>query len=287
MSISPDKFLLPEEDGLPTRASNLYALYKLKALSLYIEITNAAMRNKPWADRYYIDLQAGPGKNTIGNSILLGSPLIALTTEYPFTQYRFNELKPEIKSALETRVRASNIHERVKIFQDDANEIVRSICDEIKLRDKTKDRNLYSTLNLAFLDPEGLELHWSTVEHLASVNKMDLIINFSTSGLRREIGAQHYDIVDRFFGSTKWRKAIEITDATKKRRYLIDTYLSQLKQFGYNVEVDPDLGSHDIAFKNSRNAQVYSLIFASKNPLGDKFWREAAKRTKPPKLPGF
>ncbi len=66
--MQPDKYLLPEDDGLPTRASQDYARYKWKALEFYLRVTNTAMREK-WSERYYIDLEAGPGKNHIGNEI--------------------------------------------------------------------------------------------------------------------------------------------------------------------------------------------------------------------------
>jgi len=57
------KYLLPEPDGLPVRPARAYVYYKLNAISTYLSITNAAMRNERWYARYYIDLQAGPGKN--------------------------------------------------------------------------------------------------------------------------------------------------------------------------------------------------------------------------------
>lgn len=290
MTILPEKFLLPEEDGLVMRDSQTYAIDKLKAVATYIKITTTAMRNKLWRGRYYIDLQAGPGKNKIGNEVLLGSPLIALTDEHGFTHYRFNDGNLANVDALRQRVKASPLHERAKIFQDDVNTVVSGICEEIEALDHDKNYiGKWSTLNLAFLDPEGLELHWNTVERLASINKMDLIINFSTSGLLRTIGKGEFEAGNRFFGTTEWQKVYKPTDnATTKRRLLIDFYRSRLQRFGYNVEIDPDLsGSPDIAFKNSRNSQVYSLIFASKNKLGDDFWKQAVKKAKPPKLPGF
>ena len=103
MPILPENFLLPYDDGLAMRRSNNYARYKLKALEIYIEITNTAMKDKPWRDRYYIDLQAGPGKNIIGGSIVLGSPLVALTTKYPFTQYCLNEYAADLRGHLESQ----------------------------------------------------------------------------------------------------------------------------------------------------------------------------------------
>lgn len=285
---SSDKFLLPEPDGLPTRSGNDYARYKLLALATYIRIANTAIRKHPWRDRYFIDLFSGPGKNQIGNSIVLGSPLIALTTEHPFTQYRLNEYDPDLKIALEKRIEASSLNKSVQIYQSDANEVVETICDEISARDRVHDGK-WSTLNIAFLDPEGIEeLHWLTVERLARIAKMDLIINFSTLGLLRSIGANQFTAVNRFFGTEDWQTVYDRNaNAAYRRRALIDFYLKRLGEFGYHYDVDPDLGGNDIVMKNTKNSQQYSVIFASKNKLGEKFWKETAKRTRPPRLPGF
>lgn len=275
-------YLQPEDDGLPVRSSNKYALYKLHALQVLIEMTNTAMRNLNWRDRYYIDLQAGPGKNRIDSSIELGSPLIALSAKYPFTQYRFNELDPALNAALSRRVSASPLSSTVKVYQADANEIVHSICDEIEANDK-RPLSRWSTLNLAFLDPEGLGLHWDTVKRLAQVKRMDLLINFSTGGLNRNarkmLSVESDTAIDRFFGTREWRNLyIPSASATENRRRWIDFYLSRLKEFGYHIEENPErLGGHDIPFRNSRNVQVYSLVYASKHPLGTKFWKEASK----------
>lgn len=161
-----EKYLLPEDDGLPNRDSQDYVHYKLNALDFYLRVTNTAMHNKNWLERYYIDLQSGPGKNRIGNTVLLGSPLIALTVPHPATQFRFNEYDPAHKNALEQRVSASPLQDRVKIYQGDVNEVVVQICAEILAKDRGRKTEQWSTFNIAFLDPEGLELHWSTVEAL-------------------------------------------------------------------------------------------------------------------------
>ncbi|MCI0555593.1 MAG: three-Cys-motif partner protein TcmP, partial [Anaerolineae bacterium] len=217
----------------------------------YIEITNISMKDKPWKDRYYVDLFAGPGKNKIGNSIVLGSPLIALTTQIPLTQYRFNEKSAKIATALKQRVAASPQKAHTEIYQKDANEAVKDICEEIKARDLVKD-GLWSTLNVAFLDPEGLELHWETVAHLAEIAKMDLIINFSTNGIIRNYGAGNYDVINRFFGTDEWMKIYRREkNPTFRRRALIDFYRGRLREFRYNIiDPDPDLGGEDISFTN-------------------------------------
>jgi three-Cys-motif partner protein len=276
-NVSSIPLLEPIEDGLTMRNSQEYAKDKLRALSVYISIVNMAMKSK-WSHRYFIDLQAGPGKNQIGKEVVLGSPLIALTNPIPFTRYIFNELDPTNADALEKRVATSPIKSLVSIYQLDANEVVHQICQDIEAKSKA----IGQSLNMAFLDPEGLELHWSTVERLAKVPRMDLIINFSTSGLLRSHGKN-----TRFYGNENWQDDFNLSDTVSRRRKLIGRYLDQLKSFGYYIEENPDVEHSDISFKNSKNAEVYSLIFASKNELGEKFWRQSKKTIKPPRLPGL
>ncbi|MBZ0321391.1 MAG: three-Cys-motif partner protein TcmP [Anaerolineae bacterium] len=286
---TPDNFLLPEADGLTTRKSQDYVHYKLKALTVYLQRANTALRDKPWIERYYLDLEAGPGKLHVGTEIFLGSPLIALASPFPATRFIFNEKNAENRNALEQRVSISPLKERVTIYQADLNELVSNICDEIRERDRqAKLEQKWSTFNIAFLDPEGLELKWSTVAQLAQITRMDLIINFSMNGIVRNIGSGNLQIIDEYFGTTAWRDIDKYPDdKVKRRRTFIDYYRQRLIEFGYHIVIDPDLGGDDIAVNNSKNAQVYSMIFASKHELGDKFWKQAAKDAKPPRLPGF
>jgi three-Cys-motif partner protein len=128
--ILTDKLLLPEDDGLPMRDSHPYVHYKLEALKFYLSVINTAMHNK-WPNRWYIDLQAGPGKNRIGNNVALGSPLLALTAPHPSTRFIFNEMNSKLYDALRQRVSASQLAGQVTILNDDANSIVTQVCREI------------------------------------------------------------------------------------------------------------------------------------------------------------
>lgn len=286
--VDENVFLQPIDDGLPMRESNDYARIKLKALQVYLEIFTNSMKSKNWSGFYFLDLQSGPGKNRIGQDVLLGSPLIALNLQIPFTFYRFNEKDQRLAEALRTRVQASPYPDRVQIHQSDVNDIVHAICDEIdKFDHQMRRQGNWNSLNVAFLDPEGLELHWSSVERLAQVNRMDLIINFSTGGINRLAGSKDYQLIHAFFGNENWLEDMSLPTPQQRRRALITRYLSQLKEFGYYVEENPELDYHDISFRNTKGAEVYSLIFASKHPLGDKFWRQSRKSSSPPKLPGF
>ncbi len=274
------------DDGLPMRSAQAYVDYKLKTLEHYLHQTNTAMHKHPWRARYYLDLQAGPGKNRLkeDGSIILGSPLLALNAPFPPDKFVFNELDPKLNEALKKRVSESPLAERVSIHCGDLNGVVDTVCREIAAQDAVYREGFYSCFNIAFLDPEGLELEWTTVERLARMKKMDLIINFSTGGLKRSIGRRNLDAVDRFFGTPDWRQVWEQTRPSMQRRAIIDFYRRRLEAFGYYIDIDPELGGQYMAVNNSKNVELYSLIFASKNPLGDKFWRQSTKSAKPPTL---
>jgi three-Cys-motif partner protein len=178
-----DKYLLPEDDGLPARVFGAWTTEKLDYVRRYIYMFETSMREKPWRQRSYIDLFAGTGKYRaeVNGDVLLGSTLLALTTEYPFTHYYFAECDPENMKVLKQRCQF--VKQKVRFYDGDANQAVKEIVNDIISVDKQKNPNQWSSLNLAFLDPDGLELEWKTVETLAKVRKMDLIIYYSQFGL--------------------------------------------------------------------------------------------------------
>lgn len=283
-----DKYLLPEDDSLPTRAFGKWTKQKLHYLERYIFMFETSMRQKKWCARCYIDLFAGKGKYQIENQkgVLIGSPLIALTTKHPFTHYFFADSVQENVDVLKERCSVlQSIHKR--FYVKDANEIVNEIVAEIKAIERNRPEGTWSSsLNLAFLDPDGLELEWRTIATLAKVRKMDLIIHYSQSGLTRNfenyVNADGETIIDRFFGDFEWRKIYEkhkLSDPIKTHRRLIDYYMSKLANLGYVdlKDVEDHEGSEPL-MRNTRQAPLYRLLFASKHKKGHDFWKEVIKR---------
>jgi three-Cys-motif partner protein len=150
--MSANPYLSSVDDGFRMRSSGQWAAEKLFYLRNYIDIFETSMRMK-WPNRNFIDLFSGPGKNFINPSkeIQLGSPLIALTTRFPFTGYYFSDIDINKAEALKIRCSFSPHFDRVKIYTENANRIVSSIVGNIRQFSP-------NSLNLAFLDPEGLEL---------------------------------------------------------------------------------------------------------------------------------
>lgn len=272
-------YLQPIDDGLSMQVFGTWTETKLDYLSRYIEIFETAMREK-WRIRNYIDLLAGPGKYRVKNSnkILLGSPLLALSTTHPFTGYFFVDKSRKYTDTLKKRCSVSSIYNRVRIRTGDCNELVQDIIDQLKADDNR-------SLNLAFLDPNGLELHWSTVKKLASMQRMDLIIHYSQMGFTRYMRSASMEesetAVDLFFGGREWRNIYKTMEGKRGlQRAMIDFYKSNLRLLDYSIvfQGDEDLGNEPLIRNTLRNVPLYRLIFASKHNLGHKFWKEVIRR---------
>jgi len=279
-------FLRPVDDGLPMRESGQWARNKLDILARYIRTSTIAMQDKPWRRRFYIDLQAGPGKNYVGeqlNQVFLGSPLLALTEGAGYTDYRFVELDATLANALIQRcdVVDQDATRHIKVVIGDCNQVVYQIVDEINSIDRPPFNSTdWNCLSLAFLDPEGLELQWETVLKLASLRRTDIVINFSIGGLRRTAGealespvSPIGERVDRFFGSHDWSQIPLHSDGSMPAYEWIEFYkrrLAAATQPAYQWGTD-------ISVKNSRGVELYRLLFASKHELGVKLWEDARK----------
>lgn len=273
-----EAYLQPEDDGLPTRPAGAWTAQKLDYLARYIYVFETSMRQQ-WPVRNYIDLLAGPGKNRVRGTggILLGSPLLALTTQHPFTGYFFVDLVIENTRALQQRCAASTCYNRVDIRTGDCNDLVNDIFALIKHEERR-------SLNLAFLDPEGLELRWETVARLATVRRMDLIINYPEGGLnrymRRAFEVDGQTVVDDFFGDQGWRRIYkEWQNKRGLHRQLIDFYKARLQNLGYKEVLRGDEPGYEPLMRSQkRRAPLYRLLFASKHPLGHDFWQKITRR---------
>ncbi|MEW6580689.1 MAG: three-Cys-motif partner protein TcmP [Chloroflexota bacterium] len=284
----PESVLLrPQDDGLPMSAWGRWAKDKLDVLARYIETSTIAMASPKmhWRRRFYIDLQAGPGKNYVRghpDDVFLGSPLLALTKGAGYTDYRFVEEDEELVEALQRRCSAfaPDSSQTVRVLAGNCNEIVDDIVKEVNQIDRPPfSRTDWNSLCLVFLDSEGLELNWETVLKVASLKRADLLINFSTGGLRRT-ARQAYKLppgearADKFFGTTEWRDIPLGPRGSMPVYEWIAFYQKRLTEQAQYQWGTPQ------SVKNSRGVELYRVLFASKDNLGIKLWEDA--RTKGP-----
>ena len=282
-------YLQPQDDGLPMRPYGPWVAEKLDYLERYINIFETSMHSKPWRKRHYIDLFAGPGKCFVSEigAVYLGSPLLSLTTPHPFTDYFFVDLDPNNIATLQQRCNVSSVYDRVRCFAGDSNVVVQEIVEHILAVDRERIPGRWSSLNLAFLDPDGLELQWETVATLAQPYRMDLIIHYPQGGLSRNMGKtfkkEEQTVIDLFFGGTEWRKIYEKYRNKQARfgihRLLMDHYKEKLQDLGYKeVFRDDEIGDEPLMRNAKKRAPLYRLLFASKHPLGHKFWQQVIRR---------
>jgi len=272
-----EAYLQPRDDGLPMRESGFWVVEKLDYLKRYIDVFETSMRKK-WRRRHYIDLFAGPGK-CVGRKtgvVYLGSPLLALTTKHPFTDYFFVDCDSDNIAVLEQRCGISPLYARIQFEVGDANRVARKIVRQI---------HSVPSLNLAFLDPDGLELQWNTVATLARINRLDLIIHYSQMGLNRAMPkvyrSETLTDVDLFFGDTEWRTIYDNYRRHEEQflhRHLMDHYKSKLRRLGYKETFRDDEVGAEPLMRNEKNAPLYRLLFASKHPLGLEFWQKVVGR---------
>lgn len=276
-------FLSTVEDGLVMRETGAWAAQKLDYLCRYLNIFTISMQGKQWRGLHFIDLFSGPGKCKIRGTkqILLGSPLLAVNLQHPFNRYFFVDMNQEAISSLRTRCDASINAANIQYEIGDSNLLVENIADQIKAIDRPFIKGKWVSLNLAFLDPEGFELEWKTVTILGNIKKMDLIIYYPQMGLSREMPKEFQNPnltkIDSYFGGRQWReiyKKYQSGQIQYLHRSLLDLYKENLKSLGY-VTIEED---EPLLRNTRRKAPLYRLIFASKNQLGNKFWKQVTNR---------
>lgn len=179
----------------------------LRFVPIYTRIIKAPKQRRIFQNMYYIDLLAGSGLCRIKptKDIIIGSALIACTQcQNPFDKYFLVEQDLEKARALEARI--ASITSAFKLFPCDCNDCIQDIMREIT------DRDHY----LAFVDCEGLDVFWSTMQQLFS-KKGDVLFNFQTQGISRLLGRvknrssgwkKYAERLSLFFGDDRWENCM-------------------------------------------------------------------------------
>jgi three-Cys-motif partner protein len=270
-----------------------WAKEKLEALGRYLDFYTKVMKNQPWRT-IYIDAFAGGGRavvragSTTGpNERLLfldesevdaeqrelidGSPRIALDVDYPFSRYVFIEPDRARGDELEAMKKEYGLSRRIDILHMDAAAGIEWVISQsISKR---------SHRGIAFLDPFGARLNWSSIRALADTGLFEVVINFGLNmAIQRmlpnsgEIPEAWAKTLDAYFGSRRWfaevygeRSSLFANSGFEKRDDYIDRllklYCSNLEEAFGNVAA-PRL------IRNTRGAPLYYLLWAGPHPKG-------------------
>lgn len=263
-------------DGLRARVVGPWTLEKLTYVERYAQAFMTAMAPKRqqgrWKALVYIDLLSGPGRCIDRDTKLEfdGSPLRALRVRPAFDHFYFTDLDPGNKDALLKRTPAQD-RSRVYCEAGDCNVLINDILKELSGR----------TLGLAFLDPEGFEVHFETLKLLAT-RRVDILYLFPSGiGIARNLPAfarNPRSPMDGLWGGKDWRDLPPARLAAGQRltpeeklsydRPWVLSFRSKVAKLGliYQDEGDP-------VFLNKRNVTMYHLLFFSKDPAGLTIWR--------------
>jgi len=254
----------PEDDGLKIPVVGSWSADKHHFLRRYIDAFTTAMKSKPWSGLHYIDLFAGAGIERIkGGNLDWGSPLIAAQAPHPFTQLHLCELSKKRHDALAARLDKIKQPNKPQLIEGDANLRVADVVAALPPR----------SLSLAFLDPHGLHLHYTTLQCL-SQRRVDLVVSFPDHlDALRNWERYHNDPdsnLDAVLGSTLWRAEAE-KHPERRADLLTRIYIEQIRKLGYSA-----FERERISMPNGRF--LYKLIFCSMHEVAATIWRRVSQR---------
>lgn len=194
---------------------------KLEILGKYLNFYTEALKNKPSElspfKLVYIDAMAGTGHRTetipgaplfdLGEKKVqyAGSAKIALNIKRKFSSYLFIENNPTRAAELEKLKRKCG-KGLITIYKGDSNEVIERLA---KRKEWKQGRR-----GVIFIDPYGMNLHWKSLEAIASTEALDAWYLFPTSAMVRQ-AAKNYKKIDegkrmalnRLLGTREWENA--------------------------------------------------------------------------------
>ena len=236
----------------------------------YSQILDKKRRESIYSLRWlYIDAFAGPGvhvSKTTGE-IVDGSPLIALKTTPPFSEYHFIDSDPRRAEQLRLII---GDRTDVSIYTEDCNDI---------LLQKIFPRAKYDEYRraLCLLDPYNINLRWEVIETAGHMESVELFLNFMIMDINRNALRRDPD------------KAIQSKISQLTRLWGDETWLDAAYDSSANLFGDPEKVSNErfeaawrdrlkkkagfkfvsepMPMKTKTNSIIYYLYFASQKPV--------------------
>jgi three-Cys-motif partner protein len=260
---------------------------KVSILADYLGQFAVAAKGAP--NRVYLDAFGGETINVLKGTDrqFPGSAELALGVAPPFTHVRLFEKHAARAASLRSLPRSPVTD--LEVIEGDCNAEIARVLAGLPVGAPT----------FAFLDPDGMELNWSTIQRIADHkrayaqehdrSKVEMWVLLPTAGIVRMLGrnreyAESQGLprqVARLYGAwgpwqTVWEARIDgrLSPGDAKRAYLF-LYMDRLADLGYkHLLVRP--------IHNSRN-ELYAMVFATDHPAGAQImqWAQARKRVRP------
>jgi three-Cys-motif partner protein len=251
---------------------------KLEILRKYAQAYSTILggQRSPSFEHFYVDGFSGPGLHIskADRSLVQGSPRIALQIDPPFRRFFFIDLDGDKLDFLRASV---GDRPDVEILQGDCNRLLLDrVFPEIAWERYRRA--------LCLLDPYGLQLDWEVIREAGHRRTIDLFLNFpvmdmNRNALWREPEKAPEELRARmtgFWGDESWFDAAysrsrqlglfgdeeEWIKGTNEQ--VAEAFRQRLKQVAGFPHVPRPL-----PMRNSTNAVVYYLFFASQKPAGE------------------
>jgi three-Cys-motif partner protein len=249
---------------------------KLEIVEKYGAAYTGAFANQRKLKKFYIDAFSGGGVHLSKRSQeqVEGSPARALKISPPFDRFYFIDMDENKTAHLATLCAGRT---DVDIHTGDATlYLTRTLLPMIK----------YEKFNraLCLLDPYGLHLDWEVMLQAGKSRAIDMFLNFPVMDMNRNAIWKNPDQapqdgvvrMNRFWGDESWKKTayaespqqnlFTSPDMIKQNNdAIIAGFRERLKRVaGFPVVPEP------LPMKNSNNAVVYYLFFASQKPVAQK-----------------
>lgn len=269
-----------------------WAKEKLEALGRYLDFYTKVLKNQRW-DTIYVDAFAGGGRAVVradprpdtldlplleeGQAdqdqieLINGSPRVALDVANPFGRYVFIDPNPSRAAELEA-LRREYHQRRIDVLQTEASDGIEWVVANPISRNSHR--------GVAFLDPFGANLNWSSVQHLADTRLFEVVVNLGINmTIQRMLpnsGVLHPSWrtrLDAYFGTASWYQEVYrvrngdlfgnsgLEKYPDYHRRLLELYRSRLKQAFGHVS-SPRL------IRNTRGSPLYYLVWAGPHAKG-------------------
>lgn len=257
--------LVDPEDGLPASEFGSWSLEKHERLRKYVDAAHGARRS--FAHAAYVDLYCGPGRVRLETGVFVdGSPLVAFTSaarhQDQFTDFCIADRESTFVGAAKARLESRGA--RVHSFVGEA----RNIVDDV-----TRALNPVG-LHFAFLDPYNLaSLPFVVIEKLAAFKRMDFLIHVSSMDLKRDLHnylKPESRVLDDF--APGWRSQIDARQRPELVRQAIFEHWRGL--LVSQLRLQPNERVEEVL--NSKNTDLYWLVFVSRAKLAHKLWEAIA-----------
>jgi three-Cys-motif partner protein len=238
----------------------------------YAKILGEQRRKRKIRRFLYIDGYAGSGVavDVATGDYVPGSALLALDITPKCDEYHFIELDERRAGTLE-RLTAGT--PGVTIHRGDSNAI---LIDQVLSRCRYED---YAR-GLCLLDPYGLSVDYATLEAIGRMGSVEIFFNFMVVGANRNVlwtnparvSSRRRALMTRVWGRDSWREELYrprhdlFGDSEEKvsNEEVVEAYRRRLLDAGFKYVPKP------VPMRNSTNATIYYLFFASPNATGNR-----------------